>query len=150
MKINQKIIVYSLSVFLVATGIVYLMVAYDEYSDFKELSDMGIKGETTEKQFEMAFFTVSAIIYFGLCAWVVRSGETQRLPHYITIVISVALILAYLASRTVGVPVVGIDYYVGRLDIITKILQVIVIGLSVFAIYNMKRHMVKNTKQFGQ
>lgn len=60
--------------------------------------------------------------------------------------ISVALILAYLASRTVGVPVVGIDYYVGRLDIITKILQVIVIGLSVFAIYNMKRHMVKNTK----
>jgi len=63
MKVNQKIIVYSLSAFLVATGIVYFMVANGEYQDFKELIDLGIKGETAEKQFEMTFFIVCGIIY---------------------------------------------------------------------------------------
>ena len=144
MNLNQKVVIYLLSGFLVATGIVYFMVAYSEYADFKELSDMGIKGETTEKQFEITFFTISGIVYFGMCAWVLKSGKSQIVPHVITIAISTALILTYIASRTVGVPIVGIEYYVGRLDIISKILQVIVIALSGFAIYNMKKLLAVN------
>jgi len=139
MKVNQKIIVYSLSAFLVATGIVYFMVANGEYQDFKELSDMGIKGETSEKQFEMSFFIVSGIIYLGLVVWVLKSDKTKKYPFIVSIVISAVLILVYIASRTVGVPIVGTEYYVGKLDILSKVLQVIVIGLSSFTIYNMNR-----------
>ena len=51
---------------MLAQEFVYFMVANGEYQDFKELSDMGIKGETSEKQFEMSFFIVSGIIYWGL------------------------------------------------------------------------------------
>ena len=44
-----------------------------------------------------------------------------------------------LASRTVGVPIVGVEYYIGRLDIVSKILQVIAIALSGFAIYGVQK-----------
>jgi len=53
--------------------------------------------------------------------------------------VSAFLIVAYIASRTLGVPIVGVEYYVGRLDILTKILQGIVIGLSCVAIISMKK-----------
>jgi hypothetical protein len=53
--------------------------------------------------------------------------------------VSAFLIVAYVASRTVGVPIVGVEYYVGRLDIVAKVLQAIVIGLSFVAILNMKK-----------
>ena len=139
MKINQEILVYSLSAFLVVTGIVYFMVANGEYQDYRELSDMGIKGETTEKQFEITFFIVSGIIYLGLVAWVLKSGKTKKYPYIISIIVSAVLIVVYIASRTVGVPIVGTEYYIGKLDIFSKSLQVIIIGLSCFAIYNMGR-----------
>src|SRR6476659_6176278 len=139
MKVNQKIIVYTLSVFLVGTGIVYFMVANGEYQDFKELSDMGIKDETSEKQFEMSFFIVSGIIYLGLVVWILKSGKTKKYPYIASMIVSVVLIVVYIASRTIGVPIVGTEYYVGKLDILSKILQVIVIGLSCFAIYNTDR-----------
>jgi len=43
---------------LVMVGIVYFLVAKSEYEDFKELSDMGIKGETAEKQFEVTLLCI--------------------------------------------------------------------------------------------
>ena len=91
MKINQKIIVYLLSFFLFATAIVYFMVANREYQDFRELSDMGIKAETTEKQFEMSFFIVSGIVYFGLVVWILKSGKTKKYPYVASITVSAAL-----------------------------------------------------------
>ncbi len=138
MKINQKIIVYSLSVFLVATAIVYIMVANTEYQSYIEAVDFGIMSEASETQLETAFFIGAAIVYFGLCAWVLTKGNRKILPYIVSIIISIALIIVYIASRTVGVPVVGVELYVGQLDVIAKILQVIVIGLSGFATYNMK------------
>jgi len=139
MKINQKIIIYSLSAFLIATAIVYFMVANGEYQDFKELSGLGIKGETAEKQFEMSFFIISGSIYLGLVIWILKSGKTKKYPYLSSIIVSAVLIVVYIASRTIGVPIVGTEYYIGKSDILSKALQVIVIGLSGFAIYNISR-----------
>jgi len=139
MKVNQKIIVYSLSAFLVATGIVYFMVANGEYQDFKELSDLGIKGETAEKQFEMTFFIVCGIIYLGLVVWVLKLGKTKKYPFIASMIVSAVLIVIYVASRTIGVPIVGTEYYIGKLDILSKVFQAIVIGLSGLAIYDTSR-----------
>jgi len=139
MKINQKIIVYSLSAFLVVTGIVYFMVANGEYQDYKELSDLGIKGETAEKQFEMTFFIVCGIIYLGLVVWVLKLGKTKKYPFIASMIVSAVLIVIYVASRTIGVPIVGTEYYIGKLDILSKVFQAIVIGLSGLAIYDTSR-----------
>ena len=50
------------------------------------------------------------------------------------------MIVAYAGSRTIRVPIVGVEYYVGRLDIVAKVLQAIAIGLSFVAIRTMKKH----------
>ena len=141
-NINKRnnIIVYSLAAVLVASGIAYILVANSEYSDYKDLASVGVKGgEVAEKQFEISFFIIAAAIYFGLCVWVLKSKEKRRkAPFIASIAVSAFLIVAYIASRTVGAPIVGVEYYVGRLDILAKVIQAIVIGLSCVAIYNLK------------
>ena len=140
-NINKRnnIIVYSLAAVLVASGIAYILVANSEYSDYNDLASVGVKGgEVAEKQFEISFFIIAAAIYFGLCVWVLKSKEKRRkAPFIASIAVSAFLIVAYIASRTVGVPIVGVEYYVGHLDILAKVLQAIAIGLSCVAIYNL-------------
>ena len=62
---NQKVIVYLLCAFLIATAIVYFLVALGEYTDLTELLSYGIEGETQEKQVEITLFVGSGIVYWG-------------------------------------------------------------------------------------
>lgn len=45
------------------------------------------------------------------------------------------LIITYAASRTVGVPIIGVEFYIGKYDMITKVLQGIIIAISGYLIY---------------
>jgi hypothetical protein len=135
--INHKLTIYSLAGILVSIGIVYCLVANSEYEDSKELSDMGIKGETAEKQFEASFFVSSSIVNFILAVLVIKSGRSI-IPYLVSGGISAGLVAIYVASRTVGVPVVGVEYYIGRLDMISKILQAVAVVLSGIAIYSIR------------
>ena len=135
--VNNKIIPYSLTAILVSIGIVYCLVASDEYQGAKESSSFGIDGETNEQLFETTFFSAIALVNFGLAAWVVTSKRSV-LPYISSGVVSAALIVTYIASRTVGVPIVGVEYYVGKLDIISKVLQISAIALSTVAVYKFR------------
>lgn len=139
--INHKLIVYSLASILIIIGVVYCLVANSEYEDSKELSDMGIKGETAEKQFEASFFVSSGIVNFALAVLVIKS-DRSIVPYLVSGVISAGLIAIYVASRTVGVPVVGVEYYIGRLDMISKILQAVAVVLSGIAIHSIRNSRV--------
>ena len=130
---NQNVIGYSLSAILISIGIVYCLVALSEYEDSIDLSQMGIMGETNEKHFEASFFTVTGIVNFGLGVWVLKSRRIT--PFVLSAIISAGLIVTYIMSRTVGVPIVGVEYYIGRLDVISKVLQVLAIALSGIWIY---------------
>jgi hypothetical protein len=143
---NQKIIVHVLCAFLIANAVVYFLVAYGEYNDLMELLGYGIAGETQEKLVEIVLFVGSGIVYLGLFVWVLKAGRRKRLPYIASIAVAVALIMTYIASRTVGVPIVGVEYYVGRLDVISKALQVIVIGISGFALFNRNKQSTKGVK----
>jgi hypothetical protein len=59
--------------------------------------------------------------------------------------VSVILIATYIASRTVGVPIVGVEYYVGKLDMVSKALQVIIIGLSVYLTFMVRKIVIKES-----
>jgi hypothetical protein len=138
---KNLIIVYALCSITAATGIVYFVVAYGEYTDWVELLNFGIQDETTEKQVEITLFIVSGLIYFGIILWLVKTRFLKKSPYIAAIVVSVVLIITYIASRTVGVPIVGIEYYVGKLDVILKILQVVVIALSLVRLYKIQQSM---------
>ena len=136
---------YVLLAFMLATAIVYFMVASQEYGDLLEFQEVGIDGETQEKQVEMTLFIGSGLIYIGLFAWIVGAKLRTITPYVVVTAISVILIVTYIASRTVGVPIVGVEYYVGKLDMVSKALQVIIIGLSLYLAFRIRRIMVKES-----
>lgn len=132
---KSLLIVYVLCGFLAATGISYFIVAYGEYTDWMELLNFGIHDETTEKQVEITLFVIAGLIYFGIIFWLIKTRFIKKSPYIAAIVVSIALILTYIASRTVGVPIVGVEYYVGKLDVISKTMQIVVTTVSIVGLY---------------
>ena len=143
MSVSPTIMMYILLALMLSTAIIYFMVASQEYSDLLEFLDVGIQGETQEKQVEMTLFIGSGIVYLGLLAWIFKTKLRSKVPYIVVAVVSVVLIVTYAASRTIGVPMVGVEYYVGKLDIVNKVLQVIIIGISVYLIFATRKNMIK-------
>lgn len=131
-------VVYVLAALLVSNAIVYLIVAAQEYGDLIEFQQIGIEGETQEKQLEISVFIGASLVYIGLVIWVLKSRLKKKNPYLVSAVFSIIMIGIYFASRTVGVPVVGVEYYVGKIDIISKILQAAIIGLAGYLIVSIR------------
>ena len=143
MSISSIIIMYILLVLIVSTAVIYFVVASQEYSDLIEFLDVGIQGETQEKQVEMTLFIGAGIVYLGLLAWIFKTKLRSKVPYIVVVLVSVVLIVTYAASRTIGVPMVGVEYYVGKLDMVSKVLQVIIIGMSIYLIFATRKNMIK-------
>ena len=134
---------YILLALIVSTAVIYFVVASQEYSDLIEFLDVGIQGETQEKQVEMTLFIGSGIVYLGLFVWILKTKLRSKIPYIAVAAISAILIVTYAASRTIGVPLVGVEYYIGKLDMANKILEVIMIGISVYLIFAVRKTMIK-------
>ncbi|HET8792619.1 MAG TPA: hypothetical protein VFM31_02405 [Nitrososphaeraceae archaeon] len=63
------------------------------------------------------------------------------------IVISTILIVTYAASRTIGVPIIGIEFDIGKYDILTKVLQGIIIAISGYLIYSIRTNNSRKQQQ---
>jgi TctA family transporter len=131
---------------IVSTAVIYFVVASQEYSDLLEFLEVGIQGETQEKQVEMALFIGAGIVYLGLFVWILKTKIRSKIPYIIVSAVSVILIATYAASRTIGVPIVGVEYYIGKLDMVSKVLQVIMIGVSIYLISAARKTMIKEEK----
>ena len=134
---------YILLALIVSTAVIYFVVASQEYSDLVEFLEVGIQGETQEKQVEMALFIGAGIVYLGLFVWILKTKLRSKIPYIAVAAISAILIATYAASRTIGVPLVGVEYYIGKLDMANKILEVIMIGISVYLIFAVRKTMIK-------
>src|SRR5215210_717340 len=139
----SSIIMYILLALIVSTAVIYFVVASQEYSDLVEFLVVGIQGETQEKQVEMALFIGAGILYLGLFVWILKTKLRSKIPYFVVAAISAILIVTYAASRTIGVPLVGVEYYIGKLDIANKVLEVIMIGISVYLIFAVRKKMIK-------
>ncbi|MGZ5471414.1 MAG: hypothetical protein ACXWE0_07050 [Nitrososphaeraceae archaeon] len=60
------------------------------------------------------------------------------MPYTLLIAISTILIITYASSRTIGVPIIGIEFYIGKYDMITKVFQGVIIAISGYLIYKIK------------
>jgi hypothetical protein len=140
---SSIIIVYILLALIVSTAVIYFVVASQEYSDLVDFLQVGIQGETQEKQVEMALFIGAGIVYLGLFVWILKTKIRSKIPYIVVAAVSVILIATYAASRTIGVPIVGVEYYIGKLDMVSKVLQVIMIGISVYLISAARKTMIK-------
>ena len=57
------------------------------------------------------------------------------LPYLLLVFTYTILIITYITSRTIGVPIIGVEFYIGKYDILTKVLQGIIIAISGYLIY---------------
>jgi len=85
-------------------------------------------------QVQTAFFVVAGVAYAGVGAWVIKDKGKTNTPYLIAIGGSIAIIGLYAASRTMDLPVVGLQEDIGTIDILSKVLQVVIIGLSAYMI----------------
>jgi hypothetical protein len=134
---------YILLALTVSTAVIYFIVASQEYGDLLEFLEVGIQGETQEKQVEMTLFIGAGIVYLGLFVWILKTKIRSKIPYIVVAAVSVILIATYAASRTIGVPIVGVEYYIGKLDMVSKALQVIMIGMSVYLISTARKTLIK-------
>ena len=84
-------------------------------------------------------FAGSGIVYLGILGWILLKRLKSIFPYITLIIISLVLIITYAASRTVGVPIIGIEFYIGKYDMITKVLQGIIIAISGYLLYEIKK-----------
>ena len=137
MKI-QNIIVFILAAIVLSTSIIYFILATNEYQSLVEFAAEGLDGEISELQIEITLFAGSGIIYLILLGWILVKKLNNIVPYTLLIAISTILIITYASSRTIGVPIIGVEFYIGKYDMITKVLQGIIIAISGYLIYKIK------------
>jgi hypothetical protein len=126
---------------LAAIGIIYLISAYQEPIQAAEEQQQESGGSNSSSgmdlatEMQTAFFTVSGLASLGVAAWILLTRKhTTKTPYIVAAAGSAFLIVFYIASRTVSLPIVGIQSDVGSVEILCKVLQAIVVALSVYAI----------------
>lgn len=132
------IITIFLAAITLSTLTIYFILASNEYTHLIEFAEAGLKSEIPELQIEIALFAGSGLIYLGILGWILVKKTNNILPYTVLITISTILIITYVLSRTVGVPLIGIEYYIGKYDLLTKILQGIIVAISGYLIYKIK------------
>ena len=111
---------------LVATVLVLAnsgMYFYTAYAQMRESSDAG-------SQIQTMVFATAAVSYLPLGIWMVKNKFHTRAPYVIASLLSAALIGLYVASRTMNLPVVGIQDDVGTVDIVCKVTQGGIVAVS--------------------
>lgn len=125
---------------MLSTSIIYFAATYQQFTDESGDSTREIpSGNGTQEgtsdwdanqwselnvgaQMETIFFLIVSIAYIPVGIWMLKKNHSQR-PHVIALIGSLSLIIFYIISRTMDLPIVGIQTDVGAIDISTKILQ---------------------------
>lgn len=131
-KSTQQFILIATILVLANSGI-YFVTAY---SQMKESGNTG-------SQIQTMLFTTAAITYLPLGIWMVKNKLHTRAPYVIASLISIALIGLYIASRTITLPVVGVQDDIGLIDILSKVTQGAIIVVSLLLLRNWNKEKIK-------
>lgn len=137
---SHRVIHYIVVAMMLSTSIIYFAATYQQFTDESGDSTREIpSGNGTQEgtsdwdanqwselnvgaQMETIFFLIVSISYIPVGIWMLKKNHSQR-PHVIALIGSLSLIIFYIISRTMDLPIVGIQTDVGAIDISTKILQ---------------------------
>ncbi len=143
---KNTIIAFVVAGLLVAIGAIYLISAYEEPIEAAVENAAAVGGGSggsadvamdTGTLVQTTFFAIAGLANLGVAAWIiiiVSKRKTTRMPYTVAAAGSAFLIVLYIASRTTNLPIVGIQEDIGTVDIVSKVLQGIVVGLSAYAI----------------
>lgn len=112
--IRSSLLICILGSFMFATGGIYFYEAFSEAQEFN--TELAAQAETM-------FFATAGILYIPFGIWMLKNKMSSRAPYIISFIGSVMLIVLYIASRNVSLPIVGQQEDVGITDLASKFLQ---------------------------
>lgn len=162
-KNSTRIAAIVLAAIMLATGVLYLSVATTEYKDHQqeaqaatqEHENEGGERESVENERaaspeqsessgfgdmgEIIFFTIVGAAYIPIGLWMIKSKDISRKPYLIALIGSAALIAFYVATRTINIPMIGLQDDVGVPDITAKALQGAIVAIAGFMLFAISR-----------
>ena len=130
-KSTQQFIMIIVILVLGNSGI-YFVTAYSQMQESSNLPS----------QIQTMLFATAAIVYLPLGIWMIKNNLHSRAPYVIASLVSIALIGLYVLSRTVSLPLVGIQEDVGIVDILAKITQGSIVVISLLLLQNWKKQKI--------
>ena len=137
---KSAILVYVVAALAISTATIYFIAASQDYSELSQsastssTSSSKDAGDTIATINEMIFFIVVGIAYIAAGIWMVENKYYSKIPYVIAAIGSVALIVFYITTRTINLPSIGIQEDVGTIDILTKVLQAAIAGISIYIV----------------
>ena len=145
---KSTILVYVVAALVISTAAIYFIAASQDYSKLSQSAstpsssssssnsnnDSKDAGDTIATVNEMIFFIVVGIAYIAAGIWMVENKYYSKMPYVIAAIGSVALIVFYISTRTINIPSIGIQGDVGTIDILSKVLQAAIVGISIYIV----------------
>jgi hypothetical protein len=145
---KSAILVYVVSALMISTAAVYFIVASQDYSELSQSASSSDSTTTTSATTpesknqgdmiatvnEMVFFIVVGVAYIAAGIWMLENKYYNKIPYIIAVIGSIALIAFYISTRTMNIPSIGVQDDIGTTDIISKILQAAIAGVSIYIV----------------
>ena len=149
---KSGILVYVVTALMISTAAIYFIAASQGYSDLVPSSsgngtESKDSGDTIATVNEIIFFVVVGIAYIAAGIWMAENKYYSKVPYILAAIGSVALIAFYISTRTVNIPSIGIQDDIGTIDILSKVMQAAIAGISIYiqiVNYNMEKCNNKN------
>ena len=93
-----------------------------------------MSGDTIATVNEIIFFTVVGVAYTAPGIWMLENKYYSKLPYIIAAIGSIALIAFYISTRTISIPSIGLQDDVGTIDILSKVMQAAIAGISIYIV----------------
>lgn len=163
-KKSMHVAAYVLAALMLSTGILYLTLAYGENMDHQaetqastdvresdEASERGASesGEQKTKNAsesqvfgamgEVVFFSIIGASYVPLGLWMLKKKMISKKPYVVALIGSIALIAFYVATRTINIPMIGIQNDIGTPDLTAKVLQGAIVAVSAYMLATITR-----------
>jgi hypothetical protein len=139
---KSAILVYLVSALMISTAAVYFIVASQDYSELSKSSSSSDSTTTGSKDQgdiiatvnEMVFFIVVGVAYIAAGIWMLENKYYSKIPYIIAIIGSIALIAFYISTRTMNIPSIGVQDDIGTTDILSKVMQAAIAGVSIYIV----------------
>jgi len=144
---SLSIIVYIVTALMLSTAVIYFAVASQSYSELSKITSQSSVSKDALTEImgirnELIFFTIVGIAYILVGFWMLKHKYHSKVPYIVAIAGSAALIVFYIATRTVSLPIIGLQTDIGTIDTVSKVLQGAIIVGSLFVLRLPKRILI--------
>jgi hypothetical protein len=130
------ILVYIVTVLILSNAAVYFIAASQDYNELSQSSSNGAEskdqGDIIATRNEMIFYIVVALVSVAVGIWILKKKYQSKVPYFIAVIGSIALIAFYISTRTINIPSIGLQTDVGTIDILAKVLQAAIATISIY------------------